>query len=59
MKFVNNSIDSEDNPFVHKYQELDKIDESGEIQMNNDNIKPKPKKAVVAPNFILKEGEVV
>ena len=61
IKFVNNSIDSEDNPFVHKYNsniELDKIDESGEIQVS-DGKKRRPKKVVAAPNFILKEGEVV
>ena len=33
IKFVNNSIDSEDNPFVVK-QQLDKIDEQGEVQMS-------------------------
>jgi hypothetical protein len=58
LKFVNNSIDSEDNPFVIKSSEQDKIDESGEIHMNIENKKRRHKKAVVAPNFILKEGEV-
>ena len=52
-KFVNKSIDSEDNPFV--LRNLDKIDEQGEFQVNT-NKKRRPK-AVAAPGLILKEGE--
>ena len=53
IKFVNNSIDSEDNPFVVK--KLDKIDEQREVKITNG--KKRRPKAVAAPGLILREGE--
>ena len=54
IKFVNNSIDSEDNPFVVK--KVDKINEQLEV-LQVTNVKKRRPKAVAAPGLILKEGE--
>ena len=56
IKFVNNSIDSEDNPFFGK-QQLDKIEES--VLEGGDGPKRRPNRKVAVPAGILKEGEDV
>ena len=50
IKYVNNSIDSEDNPFVIKQQ----IDEIGD---DNHKVAKRRPRQVAAPSFIIQEGE--
>jgi hypothetical protein len=54
IKYVNNSIDSEDNPFVIK-QPGDKIeiDENGDLDINGKKLAKRRARQVTVPSFII------